>query len=61
MPNYQKVLGGRPLVFLFGKPVEASDLGALRNATHAALGVYPYVASMNRQVKCCSCFLFHSA
>lgn len=26
MPNYQKVLGGRPLVFLFGGKADPSDL-----------------------------------
>lgn len=50
MPNYQKVLGGRPLVFLFGKGANASDLVALRDATKKALGVEPYITSMNRQV-----------
>ena len=49
MPNYQKVLGSRPLVFLFGKPVQESDLATLRESTKAAIGVYPYVASMNGQ------------
>ena len=49
MPNYQKVLGNRPLVFLFGKAVDEFHLLALRNATLNALGVYPYVASMNGQ------------
>lgn len=49
MSNYQKVLGGRPLVFLFGGQVQQSDLSMLRERTHAALGVYPYVASMNGQ------------
>ena len=48
-PNYQKVLGGRPLVFLFGGAAVASDLAALRAATKAALGVEPYIASMNGQ------------
>ena len=50
MPNYQKVLGGRPLVFLFGKGGNASDLVALRDATKKALGVEPYITSMNRQI-----------
>lgn len=49
MPNYQKVLGGRPLVFLFGAKVNETDLSTLRERTHAALGVYPYVTSMNAQ------------
>lgn len=50
MPNYQKVLDGRPLVFLFGKGGNASDLVALRDATKKALGVEPYITSMNRQI-----------
>ena len=40
MPNYQKVLGGRPLIFLFGAPVVASDLITLREMTKTAIGVY---------------------
>ena len=51
MPNYQRVLGTRrPLVFLFGKKAVESDLQALRSATKAALGVYPYITSMNGQI-----------
>lgn len=49
MPNYVKVLGDRPLVFLFGGQVDASDLNTLRESTKAAIGVYPYVTSMNDQ------------
>ena len=49
MPNYQKVLNERPLVFLFGGKVQASDLSTLRESTKTAIGVYPYVASMNGQ------------
>lgn len=49
MPNYQKVLGGRPVVFLFGGQANSSDLTALRAATKKALGVEPYITSMNKQ------------
>ena len=49
MPNYQKVAGGRPLVFLFGGKANASDLEALRNACKKALGVLPFIASMSGQ------------
>ena len=49
MPNYQKVLGGRPLVFLFGGKANESDLQAIRLATQKALGVEPYIASMSGQ------------
>eukprot|EP00729_Bicosta_minor_P027148 gene27148-30430_t len=49
MPNYQKVLGGRPLVFLFGGKADPSDLTALRAATKKAIGVEPYITSMNKQ------------
>jgi hypothetical protein len=49
MPNYQRVLEDRPLVFLFGSPANASDLQQLRASTKSALGVYPYIVSMNQQ------------
>jgi hypothetical protein len=49
MPNYQKVAGGRPLVFLFGGKAEASDLEALRQACKKQLGVLPYITSMSGQ------------
>jgi hypothetical protein len=49
MPNYQKVLGGRPLVFLFGGQANETDLEILRKETKAALGVLPYITSMSGQ------------
>jgi hypothetical protein len=49
MPNYQKLEDGRPLVFLFGQKANPSDLDVLRTKTKAALGVYPYLTSMNDQ------------
>lgn len=49
MANYQKVLGGRPLVFLFGGAANQSDLQVLCKATQRALGVAPYIASMSDQ------------
>jgi hypothetical protein len=49
MPNYQKVLDNRPLVFLFGHKAQVSDLKTLRDNTKKAIGVYPYIASMNGQ------------
>ena len=51
-PNYPKVdVGqrGRPLVFSFGRPINASHLRDFREATKAAIGVYPYFVSMNNQ------------
>ena len=50
MPNYQKVLGRRPLVFTFGQAftnVTLHALATLRTMTKTALGVEPYIASMN--------------
>jgi hypothetical protein len=49
MPNYQKVLDGRPLVFLFGGSASTvrTELQTLRERTKKELGVYPYVTSMN--------------
>ena len=49
MPNYQKVLGRRPLVFTFGRGTNVTlhALATLRTMTKAALGVEPYIASMN--------------
>ena len=49
MPNYQKVLGGRPLVFLFGAAANRTDLQVLRDSTQEAIGVQPYITSMNQQ------------
>ena len=47
MPNYQKVKGGRPLVYLFGGKADRAAMGALRNATKKALGgVEPYFVLM---------------
>ncbi len=39
LPNYQKVAGGRPLVFFFGGAVSQADLDALRTATKVGLFV----------------------
>ena len=49
MPNYQKVLGRRPLVFTFGRGTNVTlhALATLRTMTKTALGVEPYIASMN--------------
>ena len=47
MPNYQSVLGGRPLVFIFGGKADPATLKPLREMTKTAIGVEPYIVSMN--------------
>lgn len=47
MPNYQMVLGNRPLVFVFGGKADPTTLKPLRDMTKQAIGVYPYIVSMN--------------
>jgi len=52
MPNYQTVdIGekGRPLVFSFGRGLNLTHLADFIAATKAAIGVSPYVVSMNGQ------------
>ena len=44
-PNYQKVLDGRPLVYLF-TPMSRADLSALREFSLKTCGKSPYVAMM---------------
>eukprot|EP00051_Salpingoeca_urceolata_P004540 m.65671 g.65671 ORF g.65671 m.65671 type:complete len:376 (+) comp13682_c1_seq1:1665-2792(+) len=46
MPNHHKVLGGRPLVFVFGRGQVTQQLEYLRNRTIAAMGVDPYIVNM---------------
>ena len=43
------MLGGRPLVFMFGAAANLTEVTALRRACHDALGVDPYVVSMTGQ------------
>lgn len=49
MPEYQTVLDGRPLVFIFGHAANLTQVNILRHRCHDAIGVFPYVVSMNGQ------------
>ena len=44
-PGYQKVLDGRPLIYLFGQ-IPSTDLAALRELSQKSCGKNPYVAMM---------------
>merc|ERR1711871_860069 len=48
MPEYHKVLGGRPLVFVLGtaSPNFEAALAEIKRQTKAAMGVEPYVTLM---------------